>query len=247
MDKSRPKPQGKANVGKIIQSEDGKLKVNLKADKGIHWYFPEYPLHPNNGVPSLCHMQMSSKWPLVSRMLPPTREQKDIVLRAVGSLDRNRICDFLRVKRNVPNPSELKLKEIIACCEGYLVEHKKDEEQLSKKIGSKAGDNNRTKRWTVSLANEVILSTIQKYGKQPLKLTARFLEKETSCPKSTIQKTEHWKTLQGIKKEYREKQGKMQQNSAHLSDNMLSVAEEMENGTVKLHTSHKNKNIEGDD
>lgn len=103
------------------------------------------------------------------------------------------------------------------------------------------------KRWTVNLANEAIQPVIRKYGKTPNVLTARFLEKETGCPKSTLIKTKNWDVLQNIKRTFRNKQGKMQQKPVNLSDKTLSIAEQIQDGTVKLHTSHKKKNIEWDD
>ena len=106
---------------------------------------------------------------------------------------------------------------------------------------------NNTKRWTVKLANEAILPIIVQHGKTPTVVTARFLEEKTGCPKSTLVKTENWKALKNIKKKDREQKAKLQQKPVHLSEKMLSVAEKTERGTVKLHNSHKKKNIEGDD
>ncbi|MCP4614100.1 MAG: hypothetical protein GY845_35885 [Planctomycetes bacterium] len=109
-----------------------------------------------------------------------------------------------------------------------------------------AGHGGKKKNWTVALANEAILPIIKKYGKTPLKLTARFLEAETGCPHSTVANTDNWECLKGIKRIYRKQQGKMQRKPVNLSDGMLNIAEQNKDGSIKLHTSHKKKNIEED-
>lgn len=102
------------------------------------------------------------------------------------------------------------------------------------------------KKWTVSLANEAIQPIIVQHARSnPTMLTARFLEEKTGCPRSTLAKTENWKFFQKIKKEFRDGQGKIQQKTVHLSDDILNVAEKKENGTAKLHKSHNKKNPEG--
>lgn len=110
-----------------------------------------------------------------------------------------------------------------------------------------AGQGNRVKKWTVDLANEAILPIIRKHCKTPLKLTARFLEQKSGCPKSTIAKTPIWSTLKEIKRLFRVEQGKMQHKSMNLSGKMLRTLEKLEDGSVKLHTSHNKKNIECDE
>ena len=111
----------------------------------------------------------------------------------------------------------------------------------------KVGQGNRVKKWTVDLANEAILPIIRKHGKTPLKLTVRFLEQKSGCPKSTIAKTPNWSALKEIKRKYRDTQGKMKRKSVNLSYKMLNMLEQLEDGSVKLHTSHKKKNIECDE
>ncbi len=125
-------------------------------------------------------------------------------------------------------------------------ERKKLEARIQKLESGKAGDK-KIKKWNVCLANEAISPIIKKYGKQPDKLTARFLEEQTGCPKSTLTKTRNWDALKRIKRMYKDEQGKMQHRPVKLSDKMLSIAEQTENGTVKLHTSHQKKDIEGDE
>ncbi|MFC1739475.1 hypothetical protein ACFL1G_10565, partial [Planctomycetota bacterium] len=141
-------------------------------------------------------------------------------------------------------------KEVQADVELTLGRVKAELDKLPAETGGgtngKAGDT-KLKRWTVKSANEAIQPVIKKYGKTPNVLTARFLEEETGCPKSTLVRTKNWSVLKTIKKQYRNGQGEMQRRPVNLSEKMLSIAEQTQDGTVKLHTSHKKKNIEGDD
>ncbi|MCK4752724.1 MAG: hypothetical protein KAS75_04700 [Planctomycetes bacterium] len=125
--------------------------------------------------------------------------------------------------------------------ENYQIVKESIDEICSQNDNGKAEGTKKIKSWTVKLANEAIQPVIRKYGKKPSVLTARFLEEKTGCPHSTLIKTENWVALKNIKKNYMNEQGKMQRKPVTLSNKTLSIAEQTQDGTVKLHTSHKKK------
>ncbi|MBN2457319.1 MAG: hypothetical protein JXB29_12420 [Sedimentisphaerales bacterium] len=173
----------------ITITSDGKLKFSSKTPEQVkkQAFFPMFPF--KQGQETANSVMFSSEWPRVSRRIPLTKDQFEIIKRAVGSYRIARIKSFLTQMCSISDPTALSWDDIIAHLETYLdLQQKK---QLQKTASGSKGGGKRKKTPPQLLKETRERQTAKELAKEPNK-TAEELGKLLGCHKSTVVRLKAW-------------------------------------------------------